>query len=76
MVYVDFEWMIKIVLELFLENGYKRIVYIGGYKVDMDELGGKQIFINEKRMCVYQYFMIDYYLEKYMFYCLGGWIEK
>ena len=38
MVYADLERMTKTVLELFLENGHKRIAYIGGYKVDMDEL--------------------------------------
>lgn len=51
MVYADLERMTKTVLELFLENGHKRIAYIGGYKVDMDEFGGKQISINE-RGCV------------------------
>ena len=37
--YADLERMTKTVLELFLENGHKRIAYIGGYKVDMDEFG-------------------------------------
>lgn len=76
MVYADLERMTKTVLELFLENGHKRIAYIGGYKVDMDEFGGKQISINEKRMRAYQHFMIDHHLEKYMSYHLGGWTEK
>ena len=76
MVYADLERMTKTVLELFLENGHKRIAYIGGYKVDMDEFGGKQISINEKRMRAYQHYMIDHHLEKYMSYHLGGWTEK
>lgn len=76
MVYADLERMTKTVLELFLENGHKRIAYIGGYKVNMDEFGGKQISINEKRMRAYQHFMIDHHLEKYMSYRLGGWTEK
>ena len=42
----------------------------------MDEFGGKQISINEKRMRAYQHFMIDHHLEKYMSYRLGGWTEK
>ncbi|MDW8822653.1 substrate-binding domain-containing protein [Enterococcus faecium] len=45
-------------------------------EVDMDEFGGKQISINEKRMRAYQHFMIDHHLEKYMSYHLGGWTEK
>lgn len=76
MVYADLERMTKTVLELFLENGHKRIAYIGGYKVDMDEFGGKQISTNEKRMRAYQHFMADHHLEKYISYRLGGWTEK
>lgn len=76
MVCADLERMTKTVLELFLENGHKRIAYIGGYKVDMDEFGGKQISTNEKRMRAYQHFMADHHLEKYISYRLGGWTEK
>ena len=43
----------------------------------MDELGGKQISINEKEnACPISIFMIDHHLEKYMSYRLGGWTEK
>ncbi|MGS6483773.1 substrate-binding domain-containing protein [Enterococcus faecium] len=75
MVYADLERMTKTVLELFLENGHKRIAYMGDIKsIWMNSVEAD--FINEKRMRAYQHFMIDHHLEKYMSYRLGGWTEK
>lgn len=57
MVYADFERMTKRVLQLFYEKGHRRIGYIGGFNIDIDEKGEKIYSDNEKRYRAYQEFM-------------------
>lgn len=57
MVYADFERMAKRVLQLFYEKGHRRIGYIGGFNIDIDEGGEKIYNENEKRFRAYQEFM-------------------
>lgn len=57
MVYADFERMTKRVLQLFYEKGHRRIGYIGGFNIDIDEDGEKIYSDNEKRFRAYQAFM-------------------
>ncbi|MGM9902429.1 LacI family transcriptional regulator [Enterococcus sp. 10A9_DIV0425] len=76
MVYGDLERMTKAVLALFLENGHKRIAYIGGYQVELDELGKKTITSNEKRVRAYLHFMNDHHLDEYAHSLLGNWTEE
>lgn len=57
MVYADFERMTKRVLQLFYEKGHRRIGYIGGFNIDIDEDGEKIYSDDEKRFRAYQAFM-------------------
>lgn len=57
MVYADFERMTKRVLQLFYEKGHRRIGYIGGFNIDIDEDGKKIYSDDEKRFRAYQAFM-------------------
>ena len=64
MVYADFERMTKRVLQLFYEKGHRRIGYIGGFNIDIDEKGEKIYSDNEKRYRAYQEFMTANGLKK------------
>ena len=64
MVYADFERMTKRVLQLFYEKGHRRIGYIGGFNIDIDEKGEKIYSDNEKRYLAYQEFMTANGLKK------------
>lgn len=64
MVYADFERMTKRVLQLFYEKGHRRIGYIGGFNIDIDENGEKIYSDNEKRYRAYQEFMTANGLKK------------
>lgn len=64
MVYADFERMTKRVLQLFYEKGHRRIAYIGGFNIDIDEDGEKIYSDNEKRYRAYQEFMTANGLKK------------
>ncbi|EOH81931.1 LacI family DNA-binding transcriptional regulator [Enterococcus raffinosus] len=64
MVYADFERMTKLVLQLFYEKGHRRIGYIGGFNIDIDEKGEKIYSDNEKRYRAYQEFMTANGLKK------------
>lgn len=64
MVYADFERMTKRVLQLFYEKGHRRIGYIGGFNIDIDEDGEKIYSDNEKRYRAYQEFMTANGLKK------------
>ena len=64
MVYADFERMTKRVLQLFYEKGHRRIGYIGGFNIDIDEDGEKIYSDNEKRYRAYQEFMTAIGLKK------------
>ncbi|MBO0448282.1 LacI family DNA-binding transcriptional regulator [Enterococcus sp. MJM12] len=57
MVYADFERMTKRVLQLFYEKGHRRIGYIGGFNIAIDEEGEKKYDENEKRLRAYQSFI-------------------
>ncbi|OQO71572.1 LacI family transcriptional regulator [Enterococcus villorum] len=76
MVYADLERMTKAVLELFIEQGHTNIAYIGGYQIDINELGEKSTTENEKRLRAYLHFMRDNHLEKQINYYLGEWTEE
>ena len=64
MVYADFERMTKRVLQLFYEKGHRRIGYIGGFNIDIDEKGEKIYSDNEKRYRAYQESMTANGLKK------------
>ncbi|MGX6502489.1 LacI family DNA-binding transcriptional regulator [Enterococcus raffinosus] len=64
MVYADFERMTKRVLQLFYEKGHRRIGYIGGFNIDIDEKGEKIYSDNEKRYRAYQEFVTANGLKK------------
>ncbi|MBL1229066.1 LacI family DNA-binding transcriptional regulator [Enterococcus sp. BWB1-3] len=76
MVYGDLERMTTSVLTLLLENDHRDIAYIGGYRVDLDEFGGKIVTQFEKRMRAYLHFMQDNQLEEFIDYRLGLWTEQ
>ncbi|EOH75033.1 LacI family DNA-binding transcriptional regulator [Enterococcus malodoratus] len=64
MVYADFERMTKRVLQLFYEKGHRRIGYIGGFNIDINEAGEKIYSEDEKRFRAYQEFMEKNELQK------------
>lgn len=64
MVYADFERMTKRLLQLFYEKGHRRIGYIGGFNIEINEAGEKIYNENEKRFRAYQEFMTKKGLEK------------
>lgn len=64
MVYADFERMTKRVLQLFYEKGHRRIGYIGGFNIDINEAGEKIYSEDEKRFRAYQEFMERNELQK------------
>lgn len=59
MVYADFERMTKRILQLFYAKGHRKIGYIGGLNIDIDEAGKKIVSQNEKRFRTYQTFMAE-----------------
>ncbi|MGH1648081.1 LacI family DNA-binding transcriptional regulator [Enterococcus gilvus] len=64
MVYADFERTTKRVLQLFYEKGHRRIGYIGGVTIEINEAGEKIYTENEKRFRAYQEFMSANGLKK------------
>lgn len=64
LVYADFERMTKRVLQLFYDKGHRRIAYIGGFNITIDEKGEKVYSENEKRLRAYQAFMSEYNLSQ------------
>ncbi|MGM0215724.1 LacI family DNA-binding transcriptional regulator [Enterococcus sp. AZ109] len=73
LVYADFERMTQRILSLFFEAGHRRIAYIGGYNIDVDEQGNKEFNENEKRLRTYKQFMQEHGLEAELCYKVGEW---
>lgn len=73
LVYADFERMTQKILSLFIAAGHKKIAYIGGYNIDMNEYGEKEFNENEKRLRVYKQFMYEQGLKENIEYKLGLW---
>lgn len=73
LVYADFERMIQKNLSLLVAAGHTNIAYIGGYNIDINEYGKKEINENEKRLRAYKQFMYDQGLKQNINYKLGQW---
>lgn len=73
LVYADFERMTQRILSLFLAAGHRRIAYIGGYNIDVDQAGHKEFNENEKRLRTYKQFMQEQGLAEAICYKIGQW---